>query len=78
MHTTKFEAITISCTPAKLQLNKTSASTLGHKLIEHPSFTVDLWICMFDDESNSWKYTNFWNIFINHFLKIVKVNLLPI
>ena len=45
----------ISKKRAKLQLYRTSASTLlGRKLIEHPLYTVDLWICMFDDACHSW------------------------
>ena len=39
---------------AKLQLYRTSASTLGHELTERPLYTVDFLICMFADECHSW------------------------
>ena len=37
-----------------LQLYKTSVSTSSRELIEHPLYTVDLWICMFDNACHSW------------------------
>ena len=49
-----FSLIEQICTRANLQLYRTSASTLGRKLIKHPSYTVDLWICMLDDACHFW------------------------
>ena len=50
------------------ELYRTSAdrtSTLGCKLIEHPSYNVDLWICKFDDACHGWT-----EMFLCHSIKI--------
>ena len=48
-----FSSIEQICRRANLQLYKTSASTLGRELIKHPSYNVDLWICMLEDACHS-------------------------